>query len=321
MPSGFFFGGLAEGAENAAKRDLAERTLAQDASFREKQIGLQERQVARAEQNDVIGRVDKQIADTMAVVGETIKSAVAGGRDPAQVIANPAVQSLLSSAKQLAARVGRDPAALDAQVRTLALSPSGTETATAAGKAEGTKTAVAQQTAAGILGKDESGEGGFIIDPAKRGEAENKLRGDYQARSKDFITVRDFKDRIDQAKSTGAGDLNLVFSYMKLLDPASTVREGEFKTATQIAGLPGVIETLRNKILGQGQLSDGARQDIRNAAGDIWRKANERQTALTNAYSAIAKRGGLNPKNVIVDLDSGPATLTTPGGTSFRIIP
>lgn len=318
MPSGFFYGGLAEGIDTAAKRNLAERSLEQEASLRDRALGVQERQIKRQEQNDAIGRADKQISDTMAVVGETIKSGLSVGRDPQAVLR--AVGPLVQSAKQIATALGRDPAAIDAQVQALTLNPTGVETATAAGKAEGTKTATAQQTAESILSGGQS-EGGFIIDPAKRGEAENKLRDDYQKRSQNFMVLRDFKDRIDAAPNTGAGDIQLVFSFMKVLDPASTVREGEFATASNAAGVPSSVMALYNKIVGGGRLDDKARTEIRGSADTIWQKASQRQSQLTNDFTAAAKRGGLNPKNVIIDTPDAPPMQKTPGGTSFRIIP
>ena len=38
-------------------------------------------------------------------------------------------------------------------------------------------------------------------------------------------------------RGTGAGDMSAIFQYMKVLDPQSTVREGEFQLAAQIGGI------------------------------------------------------------------------------------
>jgi hypothetical protein len=299
--NGFFAGGMAEGMAESRKTGLAERTQEQDVGLRTRGLDIQEKQLNRAAAQDDVKRFDGLINDTMTQAAAIIKEGLAVGKDPESL--RKVVAPIVDSAKPLAAKVGRDPAVLDAQVNALLTGATGIQAATASGVAKGTEAAVSQTTAEKILtGNTTTGEpSGFIIDPAKRGEAENKLRDDYGKATKDFITIRDFKDRIDNAKPTGAGDLSLVFSYMKMLDPGSTVREGEFKTASQIAGLPGVIETLRNKVLGQGQLGEAARADIKSAANDIWRKSNERQTALTNQFASLAKRQGLNPKNVIID--------------------
>lgn len=316
MANGFFAGGFAEGAQASRELGIKERAQEQDVGLRTRGLDIQEKQLNRANAQDDIKRGDELIANTMTTVAETVKNGLAAGTDPMKV--QKAITPLVESAKSIAARVGRNPAALDAQVSALLQNPTGVEAATGAGVAAGAKDAAKEKTLTELLG----GETGTIRDPAKKVEVEGKMRDDYARATKDFTTIRDFKDRIDNAASTGAGDLALVFSYMKLLDPASTVREGEFKTASQIAGLPGVIETLRNKVLGQGQLGEDARKDIRVASENIWKKANERHSTLTNRTAQIAKSYGLDPKRIIIDPSEAGADMNvTPGGTKFRILP
>ena len=112
-----------------------------------------------------------------------------------------AVGPLVESAKPLAAKVGRDPAALDAMVQAALSAPSGVEAATGAGIASGTKKAAEEKTLAALLG----GETGAIRDPAKKVEVEGKLRDDYAKASTSFTTLRDFKDRIDGAPQRADG--------------------------------------------------------------------------------------------------------------------
>ncbi len=298
--NGFFSGGFAEGMDTAAKRGIAERAQEQDVGLRTRGLDIQERALQRNQAQDDVKRFDGLISDTMTQAGAIIKEGLAAGRDPTTILKS--VQPIVDSAKPLAAKIGRDPAALDAQVRAQLASPGGLEAATAKGVSAGTEAAAKEKTLTELLG----GETGAIRDPVKKVEVAGKIRDDYTRATKDFTIIRDFKDRVDGAKPTGAGDLALVFSYMKLLDPGSTVREKEFETAGQVAGLPGVIESLRNRIFGQGQLGKEARDDIKSAAENIWKKANERQSALTNQYAGIAKRYGINPKDVIIDpLEAG----------------
>jgi hypothetical protein len=318
--SGFFLGGAAEGMETARKAALSERELDANVGLKTRGLDLQERQIDRTEQNDLIARADKQVADTMSIVAETIKQGLAVGRTPEQIRA--AVAPLVASASQIRAKIGGNPAALAAQVDAMLTGPTGLEAATAAGRAKGTQEGVTQRTAAEVIqGPGGTGEG-FIVDPAKRAEEEGKLRDDYVARSKDFITLRDFKDRIDSAPTTGAGDIALVFSYMKVLDPTSTVREGEYATANNAAGVPDAIRGMWNKLVGGGNLSSDARTQIKSSANTIWTKAAERHSNLTNQFAAIAKRRGINPNNVIIDFNpSAPVTGRTPSGLNFTVTP
>lgn len=321
MASGFFAGGMAEGMQTSREAGLKERTLDVESGLRTRALDIQEKQLNRAAASDDIKRGDELIAQTMGHVAEVIKTGLAVGNDPAKLQAT--VQPLVESAKAIASRVGRDPASLDAQVQASLTGPTGMQAATAAGAAAGTQEGVKQNTAAKILSEAGADAGGFIIDPAKRNEAENKLRDDYVKQGKEFVTVRDYKDRMDTAPKTGAGDIALIFSFMKVLDPGSTVREGEFATAANAAGVPSAIAGMYNRIIGGGKLAEGAREEITAAADKIWQKASERQSALTNQYAAIAKRGGMNVKNVIIDplATSAPTTGTTPSGLKWTILP
>ena len=70
-------------------------------------------------------------------------------------------------------------------------------------------------------------------EPADRFDPETKLRNEYTGFAKDYQKQNAAFGRIQAAANdpTPAGDLALIFNYMKLLDPGSTVREGEFATA------------------------------------------------------------------------------------------
>jgi hypothetical protein len=65
---------------------------------------------------------------------------------------------------------------------------------------------------------------------------------------KDFKEVKISYETIKTAAEnpSAAGDLSLIFAYMKVLDPGSTVREGEFANAQNAAGVPDRIKNLFN---------------------------------------------------------------------------
>lgn len=56
-------------------------------------------------------------------------------------------------------------------------------------------------------------------------------------------------------KGRGVYDMTLIFNYMKMIDPGSTVREGEYATAEQTRGLDDAIVTLWDKIMDGTKLS------------------------------------------------------------------
>jgi hypothetical protein len=70
-------------------------------------------------------------------------------------------------------------------------------------------------------------------------------------------------------KGTAAGDMSLIFSFMKILDPGSTVREGEFANAQNAAGLPDKAVNFYNQTLKGTRLGPEQRADFISNAKDL----------------------------------------------------
>jgi len=90
---------------------------------------------------------------------------------------------------------------------------------------------------------------------------------------------------------SAAGDMSMIFGYMKLLDPNSTVREGEQAQAQQATGVPQQIINLYNKTLTGQRLNPEQRNDFLKQAEGIYgahqlsfEKAKKRYTDLAEAY-------------------------------------
>lgn len=318
---------MADGLSSSRRTAVAETANEQDLALRTRALELSERQEGRVAEQGVLSRVDGQISETMATVAEIVKGAVAGGKNPEAV--QKAVAPLVQSAKELAQRVGRNPASLDAQVQALLAQPTLLDSAVAVGTARGAGTAAATIAETRALQAAGYEGGGIIKDPEKRATAENSLRDDFTKQAQPFIIQRDAKARLDNIEATGAGDMALVFTYMKLLDPTSTVREGEYATAANAAGVPSAIQGLYNKMIGGGQLDNNARGQIKSQAAKFYEAAARQHDKLQTQFAGIAKRQGLRVDNVVVDF--GPASPdgkdtfgkrfegTTPGGLKFRV--
>jgi hypothetical protein len=324
---GHFLGGAAEGLRSATDMRQADEliglkrdTLAADTGLRSRGLDLQERQVnlaAQAQKNaqtrQLLTEADKQVNDTLGVVNETITSGLAAGRDPAAVA--KAVQPLVESAKRIAGAAGLNPGAIDVKVNAWMAAPGMAERAAAEGTAAATKQVAANKTLA-ASGVDTTPTWKTLDEKVK---AEGSLRDDYVKQAAPFITIRDAKNRLDDIEKTGAGDMALLFQYMKILDPGSTVREGEFATAQSVAGVPGQIETLRQRVLGEGMLSEGARNQIKSQANRFYQAAAKQHDKTTTQFAEIAKRNKLDPNSVIVDLLPAGANVT-PSGIKFKVL-
>lgn len=130
---------------------------------------------------------------------------------------------------------------------------------------------------------------------AAHNRAVNLFKGDDEA-------IREFaskatgqgKKNIDKIKSNvrSVGDIALIFQFMKSIDPASTVREGEFATAQNTGGLPDRIFNQYNRILEGDTLTDEQRlgfiQQIRSqteAAIDAANAATSTQRAAAQSQN------------------------------------
>lgn len=141
------------------------------------------------------------------------------------------------------------------------------------------------------------------VDKTKVFENANKLRDEFVNQSKDFVKVNDAYGRIlvSANKPSAAGDLSLIFNYMKMLDPGSTVREGEFATAQNSGGVPTRLVAQYNKLLRGERLSDIQRGDFVNRSGSLYQSQLAGQEQIENQYRGIAQRSQLNPEDVIIN--------------------
>lgn len=111
--------------------------------------------------------------------------------------------------------------------------------------------------------------------------------------------------------ASAGGDLALVYSFMKTLDPGSVVKEGEFKAAASAAGLSDRIVTSVGKVDNGEILSPAQRLDLA-AQGKVLRDGHQRRADLVaKRYGDIARRAGFDPVDVVGDW-SAPAAPTAP---------
>lgn len=105
---------------------------------------------------------------------------------------------------------------------------------------------------------------------------------------------------------TGAGDMGLVFSYMKMLDPGSTVREGEYANAQNSGGVDEKFRNLYNAVAKGQILSPGQRADFLKAAETLKTSQLDSQKAIYDQYSGIAGRYELDAKQAFGDAPQSP---------------
>jgi hypothetical protein len=159
-----------------------------------------------------------------------------------------------------------------------------------------------------------------------------ELRKDVNSTSKEFFKVRDAFGRIesifssneearaeaenafsvavqnnpqaykDIADSTEAfGDMALIFNYMKMLDPGSTVREGEFANAQNTGGVDEKTMNLYNSLMKGTRLTEEQRQGILNQSNGLMKSSSSQNKKDVARYRRTAKRYDLPMNEIFVD--------------------
>lgn len=96
------------------------------------------------------------------------------------------------------------------------------------------------------------------------------LRSRVDNFTKDFKQIDAAYRKVSSASDNAVGDMSLVFGIMKLLDPGSTVREGEFATAEQARGVPDTVLNIYNKAIKGERLTPAQRQDFKQEAEKLF---------------------------------------------------
>jgi len=130
------------------------------------------------------------------------------------------------------------------------------------------------------------------------------LRKEYLGQSKEYQKVRDSFTRVKGSvrNPSAAGDLSLIFNYMKMLDPGSVVRESEFATAAATGSMGERIKAQVAKIAAGERMSESMRADFISKAKVLYDGMKKQHDKRVKDYRRIAEDNGFNPGEVAMDL-------------------
>ena len=140
-----------------------------------------------------------------------------------------------------------------------------------------------------------------------------KLSNNYKGmKSVDFYQkLRSTWQKIDVAynqaynpdtENPQVADVSMIFNFMKMLDPGSTVREGEYATAKNTGGIAQNIINSYNAARGGGFLSDGQRADFRNTAWELINAEASNVQKINENFTALGEKFGISTDNILEDL-------------------
>ena len=128
-------------------------------------------------------------------------------------------------------------------------------------------------------------------------------RKEFTKASGVFVSVRDSFNRVVASVQdpSAAGDLSLIFNYMKILDPGSVVRESEFAQAAAAGSWGQRLQAAADRFIAGKRLSDDMRADFAERAELLMQVQLGTHLQLEAQFRDLAQRAGINPDDVVID--------------------
>ena len=275
--------------------------------------------LAPAELRDKLAKADKAEADALIAQEQAItegeKQTAAlklaqAQANSAEIEAEYARMNEVLDVRQKGVQLGLT----EAQIKQAEASIAASNAAAKKDGAEATRLeAQATQIAAGIIPNE------------KRPEAERNFRNEYDNRTKGYqdtksaygkiLAVSDPKTPDEEAPA----DLALIFNFMKMQDPGSTVNTGEFANAQNATNVPDRIKNIYNNLLTGAKLNPTQRKAFRGQAENLYKAAAQQEDMVRKGIDRIAKGMGLNTENIFyTSTEVAPTAVSAPPAVAQR---
>jgi len=158
-------------------------------------------------------------------------------------------------------------------------------------------------------------------DPEKTFTQEEKIRKEWQGRSKMYSELQGTFNTLQASaqSANGPGDIALITGFMKMLDPGSVVRETEFATARDTAGLFTQLQNRLEKAQNGQLLSPKQRSEYVALSQKYLDSAQKKANQEKKDLGIVVKNYRLNPENVFGAEQAPPPlpTSATVGGVTY----
>jgi hypothetical protein len=186
-------------------------------------------------------------------------------------------------------------------------------TAQQAREAEGPEREARIQKLTAEVGKLQTEASGQLT-PADRRKVELQIRGDIRQEPK-FKTYSEVQNGVQNVQvgaklNSAQGDLAIINGIAKIMDPNSTVREGEFATVQSAQGFFQQMRNLPAKWFSGDRLSPEVREKMLALASEISvEKTRAAHDELRKVYEPITQRAGVSFDELV------PLTIPSVGAT------
>ena len=151
----------------------------------------------------------------------------------------------------------------------------------------------------------------------KRGQTENLQKlFTNNAIVKDFNTATtQYNKLLSSAKQkSAAGDMSMIFTYMKILDPTSVVREGEQATAKEAGAVPDKVLNFYNKAVTGQKLTATQRADFVSTGTKLYDVNLKQFDAFKGSFEPSLQEYNIDADKVFLSSDLRPKQVKTKDG-------
>jgi hypothetical protein len=146
---------------------------------------------------------------------------------------------------------------------------------------------------------------GKLMNPKDVLQAEADFRKEYSTQTAYFQQVHQYYSNVLASPvsggATGASDIALVYNFMKMLDPTSVVREGEYATAQNSGGVSAQVLSVYNSIVSGQKLTTTQRQNMISQAKVEYGQALAKEKTVRDGITRIATAKGFDPDNLFYE--------------------
>jgi len=154
----------------------------------------------------------------------------------------------------------------------------------------------------------------------QRRELEGSLRREFIGYQpvRDYFAmipqIREVRDAANRENPSRLNDINLVFAFAKMLDPASVVREGEQIQVLRAQGLSETVLGTISRLNGGSGLTPETRQQIIREANSRFANSQSIYQEFADQYRGLARDYGVSPERVVRPVGGeAPPEVARPG--------
>ena len=139
--------------------------------------------------------------------------------------------------------------------------------------------------------------------PASTFDNVNSLGKRWMDESADYLgRGQSLEKLLSGAKQqSAAGDITMVFNFMKMNDPNSAVLPGEYATAQNAGGVDERVRAFYNSLLDGQRLTPSQRKDFLTTAKAMFESAIAAKDERARHFTSLAQAYGIDPSLVIYD--------------------